>query len=331
MSCPQVPPEGHEALRRLPAVDFFLRQPAVANLLDEYPRPELVRAVRQVLDECRAAIREGRPVDTSIAALGLAIRQKLHERSIPALRRTINATGIVLHTGLGRAPLCREAIEAIAEIAAGYCNLELDLASGGRGDRHEHLRPLLQELTAAEDGLVVNNNAAATYLVLNTLAAGREVIVSRGQLVEIGGSYRMPDIMAAAGCRMVEVGTTNRTRLSDYERAIGPQTAVLLRVHTSNYRIRGFVQQVELAELVSLGRRYGLIVVDDLGSGLLDRTLAGAGRGAVRPTVQGEGADETEPGTGEQVTFGPTEACEVPAPADWDEPTVRESSLGAGI
>jgi len=324
MSCPDIPPGGQEALRRLPAVDFFLRQPAVANLLAEYPRQELVRAVREVLDECRAAIREGRSVDTSLAALGLAIRQKLHERSIPALRRAINATGIVLHTGLGRAPLCREAIEAIAEVAGGYCNLELDLASGGRGDRHEHLRPLLRELTGAEDGLVVNNNAAATYLVLNTLAAGREVIVSRGQLVEIGGSYRMPDIMAAAGCRMVEVGTTNRTRLSDYERAIGPQTAVLLRVHTSNYRIRGFVQQVELAELVSLGRRYGLVVVDDLGSGLLDRDLP-------RPQP-GAAADETESPGDQQATTGKTGFCDVTAPTTWDEPSVRESvAAGADL
>lgn len=300
------------SLRDLPSVDFLLNQPAIATLLDEFPRAELTHCVRVVIDERRAAIRAGQARPLDIATLALDIRQKLYERTRPNLRRVINATGIVLHTGLGRAPLAREAIEAITEVAAGYCNLELDLASGRRGDRHHHLRDLLRELTGAEDALVVNNNAAGTYLALHTLAAGRRVIVSRGQLVEIGGSYRMPDIMLAAGCRMVEVGTTNRTRIADYERAIDENTGVLLRVHTSNYRIRGFVESPTLDELVDLARRHaqqGIVVMDDLGSGLLDRTIT---------------VPEADPGQ--------SSAAARNLAADWDEPTVRDSvAAGADL
>ncbi|MFH1748051.1 MAG: L-seryl-tRNA(Sec) selenium transferase [Planctomycetota bacterium] len=295
--------ETQDALRNLPAVDYLLGQPAVGNLLDEYPRAELLAVVRTVLDRRRAAIRAGQTVSTDIPSLALDIRQELYERSLPHLRRVVNATGIVLHTGLGRAPLAREAVEAIAEVAAGYCNLELDIETGRRGDRHEHARELLREITGAEDGVVVNNNAAGTYLALNTLAAGREVIVSRGQLVEIGGSYRMPDIMAAAQCRMVEVGTTNRTHLADYERAIGDETAILLHVHTSNYRVQGFVTSPSLAELVKLGRKYNLLVVDDLGSGLMASELPHL---TGLDSVEDDGTDMT------------------PEPR-WDEPTVRGS------
>ena len=236
---PMQPPDAgplQAAMRSLPAVDQLLKAPAVANLLAEFPREELLHAIRAVLDQRREALRGGEKVDVDTPSLALAVREKLHERARPHLRRVINATGIVLHTGLGRAPLAQEAIDAIADIAAGYCNLELDLPTGRRGDRHEHARELLAELTGAEDALVVNNNAAGTFLTLAALTAGREVIVSRGQLVEIGGSYRMPDIMAAAGCRMIEVGTTNRTHLYDYRRAISE--ASVLRVHTSNYRIQ---------------------------------------------------------------------------------------------
>ncbi len=261
---------AQNAFRALPSVDELLRQPVVANLQAEFPRTEIVRAVRLVLEASREAIAAGGSAATELPELALAIRQVLYERQRPSLRRVINATGIVLHTGLGRAPLAEEALEAVTEAAVGYCNLEVDLATGERGDRHHHLRELLRELTGAEDGLVVNNNAAATWLVLQTLTAGREVIVSRGELVEIGGSYRMPDIMAAAGCRLVEVGTTNRTRIADYERAIGEQTAALLHVHTSNYRIQGFVESPRLEALVALaGGRAGLLVIHDLGSGLL--------------------------------------------------------------
>ncbi len=283
------------ALRQLPSVDYLLRQPVVAALLDEYPREELLWAVRGVMEERRREILDGRPASLDLADLALAIRRELHRRAQPSLRRVINATGVVLHTGLGRAPLASEAVEAVAEVAAGYSNLEIDLESGQRGDRHEHLRGLLRELTGAEDGLVVNNNAAATFLTLQTLAgAGGEVIVSRGQLVEIGGSYRMPDIMAAAGCRMIEVGTTNRTRIADYERCLSGETRVLLRVHTSNYRIQGFVEQTPLEELVRLARsRPGLYVVDDLGSGLLAEVGApGWDEPTVHESVRG-GADVT--------------------------------------
>jgi L-seryl-tRNA(Ser) seleniumtransferase len=297
-----MPDSSHDpasALRSLPSVDALLNQPAIATLLDEFARPELVRCVREVLDDRRQELHAGRtpPLD---------IRERLHIRRRPSLRRVINATGVVLHTGLGRAPLAQEAIEAVTDVASGYCTLEIELETGRRGDRHQHMRNLLRELTGAEDALVVNNNAAGTYLALNALAAGRGVIVSRGQLVEIGGSYRMPDIMAAAGCKMVEVGTTNRTHISDYENAISDETSVLLRVHTSNYRIRGFVASPALAELVALARKHperGLVVIDDLGSGLVDMPPS--------PPPQD---DETE---------SPTFA------ADWDEPTIR-GSVAAG-
>ncbi len=272
---PPPPLSSAASLRDLPSVDYLLRQPAIASLLDEVARAELLQVIHAVLDDCRAEIRRGDAPALTVVALALRAREKLYERQRPHLRRVINATGVVLHTGLGRAPLAPEALAAAAEIGAGYCNLELELASGQRGDRHEHVRALLAELTGAEDALVVNNNAAATYLSLHALAGGRGVIVSRGQLVEIGGSYRMPDVMAAAGCRMIEVGTTNRTRASDYERAIDEHTAVLLHVHTSNYRIRGFVEQTPLAELAALAHARGLLAVDDLGGGLLDAHLPG--------------------------------------------------------
>lgn len=299
-------------LRNLPSVDSLLKQPAIAMLLDEFARAELLLCIRAVLDERREALLAGAAPELDVPALALDVRQKLYQRTLPSLRRVINATGIVMHTGLGRAPLAEEAIEAMTDVSAGYCNLELDLATGRRGNRHDHLRELLRELTGAEDALVVNNNAAGTYLSLNTLAAGRPVIVSRGQLVEIGGSYRMPDIMAAAGCRMVEVGTTNRTQIADYERAIDEETSALLRVHTSNYRIRGFVASPTLEELVALARKYvrqGLVVIDDLGSGLLDTSL---------PTSEQPDAEQDAPDTA--------------MTTDWDEPAVRDSvAAGADL
>ncbi len=303
MTRPTHDPSTRDALRNLPAVDHVLGQPAVTKLLDDHPRNEVVAAIRGVLDDRRAALRAGRQIDSDIRGLALDIRQRLYERARPRIRRVINATGIVLHTNLGRAPLPTAAIDAIVETAGAYCNLELDLESGRRGDRHEHLRGLLRELTGAEDALVVNNNAAATYLTLNTLAAERDAIISRGQLVEIGGSYRLPDIMAAARCRMVEVGTTNRTRIADYERALSDQTAMLLRVHCSNYRIEGFTESASLAELVDLGRRHGVLVIDDLGSGLITDQLPW-------PAPPDDGADDE---------------AYADSPADWDEPTVHDS------
>jgi L-seryl-tRNA(Ser) seleniumtransferase len=183
------------------------------------------------------------------------------------LKRVINATGVILHTNLGRSPLCREALERIVEVARGYSNLEYDLEKGARGLRYDHVRQLLCALTGAEDALVVNNNAAAVLLVLNSLSEGREAIVSRGELIEIGGEFRIPEVMEKSGARLREVGTTNRTRLADYERAVGPETGLILKVHTSNFRIMGFTEEADLQSLVELGRGHGLPVMDDLGSG----------------------------------------------------------------
>ncbi|MDP1992390.1 MAG: L-seryl-tRNA(Sec) selenium transferase [Syntrophales bacterium] len=183
------------------------------------------------------------------------------------LRRVINATGVILHTNLGRAPLCREALERISEVARGYSNLEYDLEKGERGLRYDHVRQLLCALTGAEDALVVNNNAAAVLLVLNSLAEGKEAIVSRGELIEIGGEFRIPDVMEKSGAHLKEVGTTNRTRLADYERAICPETGLILKVHTSNFRIMGFTEEADLLSLVALGKKHSLPVMDDLGSG----------------------------------------------------------------
>lgn len=230
--------------------------------------PELASAVaRQIVAAARLSIAEG---EDAPAANQLAnrIAARIAELRQPALRRVINATGIVLHTGLGRAPLSRSAVTAAAA-AAGYCDLEVDLESGERGDRQTHVHDLLCLLTGAESALVVNNNAAALYLTLNVLAYRREVIVSRGQLIEIGGSFRLPDIMARSGVRLTEVGTTNRTRAGDFDAAVTSRTALLLRAHPSNFRIIGFTESVSVAELAEVGRRRGIPVVDDLGNGLL--------------------------------------------------------------
>ncbi|MCB9866022.1 MAG: L-seryl-tRNA(Sec) selenium transferase [Phycisphaerales bacterium] len=267
---------AHDLLRKLPAVDRLLSSDRVQAWLATHPRTLVVTAVQAALDATRGAIRAGETAATEAAALLDRAEQMLKTQSTPSLRRVINATGVVLHTGLGRAPLAPAALAAIAECAAGYCNLELDLDTGARGRRSDHVAELLCERTGAEAATVVNNNAAATLIILNTLARGAEVIVSRGQLVEIGGSYRLPEMMTASGAVLREVGTTNRTRLADYERAIGENTAALLRVHTSNYRVVGFTQDVPLAELVALGRRTNLPVVDDLGSGALAELPAGA-------------------------------------------------------
>ena len=200
----------------------------------------------------------------SAADAAAARIERLHEYS---LRRVINATGIILHTNLGRAPLCKEALERIVEVSRGYSNLEFDLASGKRGLRYDHIREILCELTGAEDALVVNNNAAAVLLVLSTLARGREAIVSRGELIEIGGEFRIPEVMERSGAVLREVGATNRTHLSDYEKAINENTALIMKVHTSNFRIVGFTEEVPVPELVALGRRHGIPVMNDLGSG----------------------------------------------------------------
>jgi L-seryl-tRNA(Ser) seleniumtransferase len=248
-------------LRDLPSVDELLHADAVSGL----PHATAVAAAREVLARAREEITAGHdPGDLVARTLAAA-----SEQGAPKLRRVINATGIVLHTNLGRAPLAPAAAERVAEVAAGYSNLEYDLTAGGRGSRHDHLAARLRTLTGAEDALVVNNNAAAVLLALSALAEGREVVVSRGELIEIGDGFRIPDVLARSGARLVEVGTTNKTRAADYEAAIGPETAAILRVHQSNFRVVGFSERPELRQLAQIAERSGLPLVDDLGSGSL--------------------------------------------------------------
>ena len=255
-------------LRGLPKVDKLIEAAEAAPLLMEHPRPEVLHAIRVELDAARDALRAGALAEApDVAAVCTAAAARLAMRARPGLTRVINATGVVLHTGLGRAVLPEAARRAIADVAAGYSLLEVDRASGERGEREQFVRALLCELTGAASATVVNNNAAATLLALAALARGREVIVSRGQLVEIGGSFRIPEVMAESGAVLREVGATNRPRLADSRAAITERTALLLRVHPSNFRIAGFTEEVPLAELVALGREHGLPVVDDLGSG----------------------------------------------------------------
>ena len=246
-------------LRDLPSVDRLLGDEVLAAA----PRPLATAAARTALELAREAIRAGGdPGDTVAAA-----RAELERLRAPSLRRVLNATGVIVHTNLGRAPLASAALERVVEVGGGYSNLELELESGARGSRQDHVADMLRRLTGAEAALVVNNNAAAVLLALAALAEGREVVVSRGELVEIGDGFRIPDVLARSGARMVEVGTTNRTRTADYERAIGPETAALLRVHQSNYRIVGFTASVPTDELARIAQRAGLPLVDDLGSG----------------------------------------------------------------
>jgi L-seryl-tRNA(Ser) seleniumtransferase len=267
------------SFRSLPPVNSVLDQPVLADGLASHGREAAVLAVRDALVEARTALATGQQIAIDPASLALRAREILAADQ-PALRPVLNASGILLHTGLGRAPLAEEALAAVARVARGYCNLELDLETGERGRRATGVEALLRRLTGAEAATVVNNNAAATVLALRALAKGREVIVSRGQLVEIGGSFRLPEILAVSGARLWEVGTTNKTRLADYENAIGPETAALLRVHASNFRIVGFTEEVRIKELAALGRARGVWTIDDVGSGAL-----GPGR---PPHVAGE-------------------------------------------
>lgn len=257
-------------LRALPSVDEVLGYEAVKELAEVYPRWALVDSVRDVLEGKRGEILQGKEMEAfDERLLTQKVSEVLHNRFAPTLRRVINATGVILHTNLGRSLLANRAMERAQEVATHFCNLEYDLKGGLRGDRQIHLQPLLHELTGAEATLVLNNNAAALFLIINTLAEGREAIVSRGELVEIGGSFRLPEIMKKGGALLREVGTTNKTYLSDYEEAIGPQTALLLKVHTSNFRLSGFTAACSLGELVQLGQRHQIPVVEDLGSGAM--------------------------------------------------------------
>jgi L-seryl-tRNA(Ser) seleniumtransferase len=254
-------------LRALPAAGTLLTAPAGVALCAEFGRGCVRLCLRQLIDELRQAVRGGDAVPAEDAVLS-ELRARLIRMARPAGRHAVNATGIILHTGLGRAPLADAAIAAMSA-AAGYTPLQASIDTGSRSVREERAEQLICELTGAEAATVVNNNAAATMLVLAVVAAGREVVVSRGQLVEIGGAFRLPDVMTMSGCRLREIGTTNRTHLRDYEAAIGPDTGALLHVHTSNYRVRGFAGTPDIAALTALGKAKGLPVIDDLGSGAL--------------------------------------------------------------
>lgn len=261
---------SRETLKNIPKVDRVLEWPEVRLFLEKHPRPEVLLAVRSILDRLRDSVKAGTqtvlPESGSIAGM---IGSELGARTSPSLRQVINGSGVVVHTNLGRSPLADIAEQAIHTVSAGYSNLEFDLASGERGSRYSHVEGLLCELTGSESALVVNNNAAAVILALSSLAQGREVIVSRGELVEIGGSFRIPDVMSQSGARLVEVGCTNRTHLRDYLAAITDGTSLLLKVHTSNFAIVGFTAEATLAEMSTLGRETGIPVMLDAGSGCL--------------------------------------------------------------
>lgn len=272
-------------LRNLPSVNDLLDNPTLRGLVDRVSHSSVVSAARVTLDELRTEIQTA-TADRSVpnvTELADKIARRVMQSENADIRPVVNATGILLHTGLGRAPLSDDAITAIVESARDYANVEFDLASGERSQRARRVASLLTELTGAESAFVVNNNAGATLLALAALAVGREVVVSRGELVEIGGSYRLPDVMQASGAILREVGTTNRTHLTDYEQAIHPSTAALLKVHPSNFRIHGFSAEASLSELVKLGRHHEIPVIHDVGSGaLVDLTPYG---GADEPVV----------------------------------------------
>lgn len=259
-------------LRHLPKVDQVLTHPVVQGIFGSIPQLVVKRAVREEIDHLREQVMTGHIDDEKHLALDEVVDgavARAIEQNQPRLRKVINATGVVVHTNLGRSPLPEVAIKQIALAASGYSTLEYDIKTGQRGKRDDLIEGLICDLTGAESATVVNNNAAAVMLVLNTLASDREVVVSRGELVEIGGSFRIPDVMSASGSRLREVGTTNRTRLEDYRRAMGPDTGLLLKVHTSNYQIVGFSEEASIDELVSLGEEGGIPAVVDLGSGCL--------------------------------------------------------------
>jgi L-seryl-tRNA(Ser) seleniumtransferase len=271
-----------EALRGLPSVDEASRQLEALCERTCSPRWALVQAVRDEIAALREQALAGRPPPAALDAA--AVERRMHALLVPSLRPVLNATGVVLHTNLGRAPLAAEALARVARVAAGYSTLEYELAQRRRGSRHVHAAALLRQLSGAEDALVVNNNAAAVLLGLAALARGREVVVSRGELIEIGGSFRLPDVMAASGAMLREVGTTNRTHLRDYEQAINEATGLLLKAHRSNFALLGFTAEVDPEELVALGRARAIPTMFDLGSGsLVDLHSFGLPR---EPTVQ---------------------------------------------
>ncbi|OJV97198.1 MAG: L-seryl-tRNA(Sec) selenium transferase [Chloroflexi bacterium 54-19] len=258
-------------MRNLPGVEKLLQTPVLRDLGQTAPHDLLVEAARQTLDETRQNIRQGQFLftDLDLEVLAGEVARRVEQSLESSLREVINATGVILHTNLGRAPLSREAIAAVAASAGSYSNLEYDLESGERGSRLSHIESLLARLSGAEAAIAVNNNAAAVFMVLTAFAQGKEVILSRGQAVEIGGGFRIPDVMRQTGARLVEVGTTNKTYATDYESAVTPETAMLMRVHSSNFKIIGFTANPDLKELAEIAHRHNLLLVDDLGSGTL--------------------------------------------------------------
>ncbi len=257
-----------QQLRLLPSVDELLHSDSGKQLVQRYSRSMTLQAIRASIAQARAHIRQGAACPSSDELLTVA-EHLLDESQRPNLRPVINGTGVIINTNLGRSPLSHEALQAVQRVAGGYTNLEYELQAGERGSRHSHVSVLLCELTGAEDALVTNNNAAAVLLALSTLAADREVIISRGQLVEIGGGFRVPDVMSQSGCKLIEVGTTNRTRLSDYVAAITERTALLLAVHPSNFQIVGFTESTSVEAMAELAHQHGLLLMNDLGSGCL--------------------------------------------------------------
>jgi L-seryl-tRNA(Ser) seleniumtransferase len=286
-------PTDHDRLRSLPSVNELADSPSLSHWSEVLPRELMVLAARQVISKCRQEILfKDRTAPASFEDLIKSVNSQLEQDRQFALPQVINATGILLHTGLGRSPLSNRAISAIALASSDYTPLEIDLRSGERGQRADVVRRQLCDLTGSECATLVNNNSAALLITLNTLAAGKEVIVSRGELIEIGGSFRLPEIMAASGAQLREVGTTNKTRVSDYAAAINDSTGMLLKVHPSNYQLSGFTQSVSIAELVALGRSHNLPVIHDIGSGaLFDLTQFGFGDEPVARVSIEAGAD----------------------------------------
>lgn len=305
--------ERQRLLSSLPSVDEILKGKICVEWLKNHPRRYVLQAIREVIDSRRkeiidGSVREAHDVidtDLSLERLSADIERRIEKLSSYSLRPVINATGIVLHTNLGRSILSERALENIKRVSENYSNLEYDLDAGKRGKRYSHIKGILRDITGAEDAFIVNNNAAAVLLCLNTLSKGKEVIVSRGELIEIGGSFRMPDVMVSSGAILREVGTTNKTHLYDYENAISENTGLILKVHQSNYRIVGFTEEVSIEDLVSLGKRHQIPVMFDLGSGcLIDLKPSGIYNEPVVQEVVKSGADVTT-FSGDKLLGGP--------------------------
>ncbi len=272
-------------LRNIPKIDEVLQDEQLLSFYEDTSREMIREAARETIEEIRAAVLDGNVEPSCMEKTNVieAIMEKIEEKKKKSLVRTINATGVVLHTNLGRALMSKSVAEAVANTAMYYSNLEYDLDKGGRGSRHDHVEKIITKITGAEAAMVVNNNAAATMLCLSVMGSGKEVVVSRGELVEIGGSFRVPDIMEQSGCILKEIGTTNKTKVEDYWNAISEETGAILKVHTSNYKILGFTEEATLDELVELGKEHELPVIYDMGSGLM---IDLKGYGVTEPTVK---------------------------------------------